>query len=194
MGLRSDKNNPLNANAPDGLQGMAADQTQLPQYKLPDTSVKVPDVQLPTIDPGVDVTSLSKEIPNIAMPAIPELPELKIEQSSPEVTAIQQRLSEMEQIESDFTKYKEELDSIDREKIVGELENKITNEVSKLEEVQSIQKGKSMTDSEMQMILQYQALMRQYQDKQFVQTQMEQKSKTIANNILAKQALKASLQ
>lgn len=188
LGLSSNQHSMSDKNMPNGLPNVSDDQGELPQYKLPDASVNMPDVQLPTADLGVDVPSLSGEIPSVSIPKSPELNDLKIAQSLPEVAEIQQRLSEIEQMESDFTKYKEELDSIDREKIEGELENRITDEVSKLEEVQAIQKGKGMTDAEMQKILQYQALMRQYQDKQFIQAQMEQKSKTIATDILAKQA------
>lgn len=190
LGLSSNQKGLSDKNIANGVPNVSTDQSQLPPYNLPDASVNMPSVPLPTADLGVDVPSLQSEIPNIPIPESPELNDLKIAQSLPEAAEIKQRLSEIEQLESDITKYKEELDSIDSEKIERELESKITNEISKLDEVQAIQKGKGMTDAEMQKVLQYQTLMRQYQDKQFIQAQMEQKSKSIATDVLAKQAPK----
>lgn len=158
-----------------------------------DRSLNVPDLSIPSTElPSLEAGQLSLphdvEVPDVAAPEMPSLESLQQNLAIPEVQQIQEKFKQIEALETTISHYKKDLDSLDREKVVKKVETIATEQAKKLEEVNAIEKSKGMSDAEMQKIQQYESMMRQYQDKEYIAQQMEQKSKQVANNLLKEKA------
>lgn len=161
------------------------------ELNIQPVGAQLPDLQAPTLDTKVNIPSPTLEqlptkanITDLETPTSPSLADIRSELDIPEFEQIQSKLRQIEGMESQISQYKKDLDSLDRAKMEQHAETFVSDKVRNLEEVKSLEKGKSMSDAEMQKIQQYENMMRKYQDKKYIAQQMEQKSKNLANDVI----------
>lgn len=182
------------------MSGKLGNQTA-PDVALPSTNLKLPAGQSPNVTfpttnlPALDVPQVdlpNTTLPTVSMPELnaPNLGDVSSVLSIPAFEEAQKTLGELKGLNEQVGKYKKDIDSLDREKVEKHLENAVTNQVKNLDEIKALEKAKADQLAQAQKLKEYQDMMRQYQDKDFIEEQMEKRSMTLANDLMVKEAPK----
>lgn len=181
--LSGDAGSTLNEKA---ISGLPPQQTDIPELKTPNLKLPATD---PLALPNAELGDFSQaSLPNAE---IPSLDGLQQNISIPELEQFEKGLKEVKELEqhsASLKKYKTGIDSLEREQAEKLIENEVTQQVKNVDEVKALDQGKSLSEAEIEKIRAYERMVKQYQDKDYIEKQMEQKSKTLANDVIAKNA------
>jgi hypothetical protein len=161
---------------------------------LSDQNINLPKVEIPEISSSLPELPDIKELTNNASLPTADVPdldklnpkELGLDLTFPEFEQAQKTFGELKVLNEKANSYKKDIDSLDRAKVEKRLEEEAVNRISNIEEVKALEKAKASEMEELKKVKEYQDMMRQYQDKEYITQQMEEKSVTLANDIMAK--------
>ncbi len=181
---------------PDVQEKLDIPKVELPKEALPALKTDVPNLNLQQNDlnldpslktniPAVDGSTISNlgekvNVPGINTSSIGELD--KVDEIGSQIKDIDQNLAVAEEYEKELQKIKEG-DLTELEKIPGEAEKQI----GKLDQVKGLSDEINKATAQQ---AQYEAMLKNYQDKKLLQEEMMRKVANVANDELAKHAAK----
>lgn len=173
------------------------------QNKLGNAVPGVPDLNTPRIDgiPGMDTnkdlgvnTSISTDVnglnknPNLQVPdanlgKVNELLPDEIQDATKAVGGVTEKFQEGQQILGEGQEHLDQVKSIQEEGLRSEKINDIAeNQLSKVDEIGALEKERAASIGQME---EYKKLIEQYKNEKAIKAELEEKSKELANDVIA---------
>lgn len=176
----------------DVMPGPQADQLPIPQNAAtipPAENLRLPNVEVPAL-PDVEVNSSvipsSPILSSPKMPGVGNPPDIANDVIPAEITEAQSQLAEINELNNRIGKYRQDVDSINKEKAQKRLEEEAANQIRKRKEIKMLEKARGEQTKKIAEIKTFQDEAKQMQDTAYVKSMMNRKAKTLANEVLAK--------